>query len=127
MARGLAADGVAFLEHPGLLVHGPDAVLTRDGRPYTVFSPYRRTWDAAPRRPILAVPTRLPAPPRGLPDRRVPSGDELGIEGPTARPGSILPAAKRPRAPASRGGSTPGSRRMPTRGIRSPRRTAPRA
>ncbi|MEO7664451.1 MAG: deoxyribodipyrimidine photo-lyase [Candidatus Limnocylindrales bacterium] len=92
--RALRAGGVALQAHPGLLVHEPASVLTRDGRPYTVFSPYRRTWEAAPLRAVMPAPPRLPPPPASLPDPGIPVGRDLGLVGPTARPGSILPAGE---------------------------------
>jgi deoxyribodipyrimidine photo-lyase len=50
----------------GLTVHPPQAVLKRDGTPYTVFTPYSRAWKALPLpqiHSILAAPQRLSPPP----------------------------------------------------------------
>jgi deoxyribodipyrimidine photo-lyase len=49
---------------PGTVVHHPEALLKPDGRPYTLFTPFSRTWKAR------GVPTpcdRLPAPTRLAP------------------------------------------------------------
>ncbi len=57
VAARLAEDGVAVHAKRGLYVHEPDEVLTQDGRPFTVYGPFRRAWEARPdgrccRRPI---------------------------------------------------------------------------
>lgn len=75
--------------HPGLLVHEPEDVLTSDGGPYAVFTPFLRRWLAQPLRPVLDAPPRLgPLPSSlGLPDRAddgIPDRHELGIPAPTA-------------------------------------------
>jgi len=56
----------------GLTVHPPGMVLKADGSPYTVFTPFSRTWKAlAPAAPevLLAAPRSMPALPelRSLP------------------------------------------------------------
>jgi deoxyribodipyrimidine photo-lyase len=56
----------------GLTLHPAEAVLKPDGTPYSIFTPFRRRWEALPlpRAGNLApVPRRLPAPPevRSLP------------------------------------------------------------
>jgi deoxyribodipyrimidine photo-lyase len=51
----------------GLTVHPPGAVVKADGTPYTVFSPFSRTWKALPLpsvQSMAAAPERLPAPPQ---------------------------------------------------------------
>jgi deoxyribodipyrimidine photo-lyase len=69
---GLAAHGIRFRTRRGLYVHEPDEVMTRDGRPFTVFGPFRRAWEARDRRPMQAAPDRIPGPrgvrPDGIPD-----------------------------------------------------------
>jgi deoxyribodipyrimidine photo-lyase len=48
----------------GLTVHPPGVVLKTDGTPYTVFTPFSRTWKALPPPGIgslLAAPSRMPA------------------------------------------------------------------
>jgi deoxyribodipyrimidine photo-lyase len=72
--------GVEVHRHPGLTVVDDVASLrTASGKPFTVFSPFHRAWGAAPRRPILDAPSRLPAPPdAGRPP--IPALAELGLE-----------------------------------------------
>ena len=50
----------------GVIVHPPGMVLKADGRPYTVFTPFSRTWKAMPlasERALLEAPTSLPTVP----------------------------------------------------------------
>lgn len=68
VAERLAADGVTLHAKRGLYVHEPDEVATRDGRPYTVFTPFRRTWEALPRRAVLPAPDHIPGTPGACPD-----------------------------------------------------------
>jgi deoxyribodipyrimidine photo-lyase len=86
VAEALAGGGVVMHATRGLHVHEPDELATGDGRPYVVYSPFRRAWAARPRRAVLPAPDRIPGPSsgRGRPDP-VP---ELGP--PTADP-SLLP------------------------------------
>jgi deoxyribodipyrimidine photo-lyase len=56
-----------------------DAIRTREGRPYTVFSPFHRTWLEAPRRDVLGAPEEVPVPSR-VRAGRVPKLEDLGFE-----------------------------------------------
>jgi deoxyribodipyrimidine photo-lyase len=50
----------------GLTVHPPEAVLKPDGTPYTVFTPFSRTWKGLPPPhpdEVLPAPDRVPTPP----------------------------------------------------------------
>jgi deoxyribodipyrimidine photo-lyase len=67
--------------HPGLgVLDDLGSARTQSGNPYTVFSPYHRTWEREPRREALAAPRRLPPLPRGLAKGRIPSLQALGLE-----------------------------------------------
>jgi deoxyribodipyrimidine photo-lyase len=65
-ARGRDARAAAALPlhlTGGLAIHPPQAVLKADGKPYTVFTPFSRTWQALPMpgpRSVLGAPERLP-------------------------------------------------------------------
>ena len=63
VAAALEGSGVTVHALGGLYVHQPDEIATRDGRPYTVYGAFRRTWDARPRRAVLPAPDSIPAPP----------------------------------------------------------------
>ena len=77
MAAGMGVEVRSFSDS---VIHEFDRVLKSDGKPYTVFTPYRRKWEAAP------VALCLPAPifrvgksshkVRSLP---LPSANELGF------------------------------------------------
>jgi deoxyribodipyrimidine photo-lyase len=94
----LAAQGVAWSAHPGNLVHEPDAVRTKDGRPFQVYSPFRRAWSVVERRAVLGPPRAMPpvhggGPGAGPEPGRIPSLRDLGHDdAPTAR-AELLPEA----------------------------------
>ena len=44
VARALQAAGIAFSDYKDQALLDRDEVLTRQGRPYGVFTPYRRAW-----------------------------------------------------------------------------------
>jgi deoxyribodipyrimidine photo-lyase len=73
-------DGVELCAHPGLTVvdHVGD-ITTQQGRPYTVFSPFHRTWQQEPRREVLRAPRKITLP-DGLPATAIPRLVELGLE-----------------------------------------------
>jgi deoxyribodipyrimidine photo-lyase len=79
VARACAAAGIRLVAHPGLwTVDDPAGVVTLEGKPYAVFTPFHRRWLAAPRRAVLPAPAGL----GGLPDvdpGRIPTLGELGL------------------------------------------------
>ncbi|MCJ7712260.1 MAG: DNA photolyase family protein [Chloroflexi bacterium] len=85
-----ALEGTGTTVHAlrGLYVHEPDEIATRDGRPYTVYGPFRRAWDLRPRRIVLGVPDRIPGPhgaaprPDPVPDVAPPTADRALIPAP---------------------------------------------
>jgi len=73
--RGLGAEGFA---HPGVFAfENPRALTTAAGEPYTVFTPFHRTWEARRKRPVLDSPAALPALPGSLAPGAIPDPDEL--------------------------------------------------
>ncbi len=74
-----ALGDVPLVRHPGLYIGDLSSLLTQDGRPYTVFSPFFRAWKAQVRRPVLDAPARI-APPPGVAPGRIPSPLELGFD-----------------------------------------------
>ena len=56
VANALAADDVTLHAKRGLYVHEPHEVVKADGGPFTVFSPFRRAWQALDRRSLLPAP-----------------------------------------------------------------------
>jgi deoxyribodipyrimidine photo-lyase len=79
VAATLAVAGVRMHAKRGLYVHEPDELRTRDGRPFTVFTPFRRAWEALERRSVLPAPDRIPGPPGAvadpIPDLGTPTAD----------------------------------------------------
>jgi len=81
VTAALAQAGIEPRAHPGLFVVDDLASVTSAaGRPYTVFTPFYRTWLAQQRRPVLSAPRSLPAPGSGVDPGRVPTLAELGLE-----------------------------------------------
>jgi deoxyribodipyrimidine photo-lyase len=79
--RALEAAGVEPFAHPGL--HAVDdltALTTKTGKPYTVFSPFFRSWLEIPRREVLGRPRSFPALPSGVTKGRIPTLGELGLQ-----------------------------------------------
>jgi deoxyribodipyrimidine photo-lyase len=71
---------VELRAHPGLaVIDDVAAPRTQKGKPYTVFSPFHRSWERELRREVLDAPPRLPAPPPGLANGAVPTLDSLGL------------------------------------------------
>ncbi len=96
VAERLEAAGRSMHRRPGLLVHEPEDVLTADGRPSRVFTPFHRRWAGLPLRPMVDAPERLPP----IPDALARSGrgidpltdvSHLGLDPPTAEIGELLP------------------------------------
>jgi deoxyribodipyrimidine photo-lyase len=78
--------GVTGHAHPGVsVVDDVRAIKSGQGRPYTVFTPFYRAWQGAPRRPVLDAPGRVSMPERPQPGR-VPSLASLGLRQEVAEP-----------------------------------------
>ncbi len=88
VAAALARHGVTVHAATGLYVHEPDQVLTRDGRPFMAFGPFRRAWESGSRRTTLAAPDHIPsstpggARPDPVPDVPSPTADPVLIAAP---------------------------------------------
>ena len=68
-------------EHPGMFVIDDlDAIRTTAGKPYTVFTPFYRTWARAPRRKPHGTPRSLPPIPAGLDPGTLPKLTDLRLE-----------------------------------------------
>jgi deoxyribodipyrimidine photo-lyase len=87
--------GVEVCPYPGLfVVDRPAAIKTGADRPYTVFTPYLRSWLKAPRRSVLPPPKSLPGLGRRVSVGRIPCLKDLGLtqEVPEPAPGGEQPA-----------------------------------
>jgi deoxyribodipyrimidine photo-lyase len=86
-AASLGGLGVELRGHPGLCaVDDVMAVTTKEGRPYTVFTPFWRNWAGTERREVHRAPRGLPALPGGLRTGTLPSVDSLGLRERVATP-----------------------------------------
>ena len=91
--------GAEINAHPGIaVVDDLDGVATKAGTPYTVFTPFHRTWAELPRREVIGAERKLPPLPSRLAKGRLPSLASLGLSE------SVSEAAA--------GGETAGRRRM---------------
>jgi len=80
ISQALAEEGIVGVGHPGAYIADhPEAIRTKQDRPYTVFSPFNRNWQEEPRRPAEERPAKLVL--AGDPDRgEMPDLSELGFE-----------------------------------------------
>jgi deoxyribodipyrimidine photo-lyase len=81
VSRALGEAGVDCFGHPGL--HATDdleVLRTQAGTPYTVFSPFHRSWLGAPRRELLGRPRSLGSLPPRVRKGTLPSLAALGLE-----------------------------------------------
>jgi deoxyribodipyrimidine photo-lyase len=81
VTRALREAGVESHAHPCL--HAVDdlyGIRTRQGKPYTVFSPFHRTWLERQRREVLGCPRALGELPPGVRKGRLPTLASLGLQ-----------------------------------------------
>ena len=87
VSAALAASSVELVMHPGLfVVDDPAEIRTGNGGPYTVFTPYYRSWARAPRRQPRPRPRSLPELPAGVGASRIPDLTALGLSQPLSDP-----------------------------------------
>jgi deoxyribodipyrimidine photo-lyase len=105
-ARGRDQRVVDALEHvrahpmPGAcVVDDPAAIRTQTDQPYTVFSPFARTWRTVPRRDVLNAP-RAVRTPANVKAGDLPSLAELGLPEPPSR-GTFEPGEEAARRQAT--------------------------
>lgn len=83
VAAALDKGGVGFSAKRGLMVHEPEEIRSNDEKFYTVYTPYRRRWEARDSRVVLPAPEEIPTPAQ-LRVGRLPALDILGPAEPTA-------------------------------------------
>jgi len=87
VAKALREAGIELHAHPGLAaVDDLGALSTGAGKPYSVFSPFHRTWQQCQRRAVQGAPRELPALPSKIAKGRIPSLASLGLEQEVAEP-----------------------------------------
>jgi deoxyribodipyrimidine photo-lyase len=87
VSKALAACDVDLVLHPGtFVVDDPAAIRTGDGGPYSVFTPYHRSWERAPRREPLPKPGSLPGLPAGVSTDPIPTLEALCLSQPLSDP-----------------------------------------
>lgn len=84
--RAFEDAGLEVHAHPGLnVLDEAGALRTQTGKPYTVFTPYYRSWDEAARREVLGAPRKVALPSK-VAKGTLPSLAELGLEQEVAEP-----------------------------------------
>ncbi|MBC9073485.1 deoxyribodipyrimidine photo-lyase [Thauera sp. CAU 1555] len=82
--QALARDGIAFRAFKDQVVFESDEVLTREGRPFSVFTPYRNAWrrqlDPARLQPFPVASNAARLAPRPLQRDNMPALAALGFE-----------------------------------------------
>ena len=78
-----ALGDVAVRRHPGNFVADVGKPATKDGRPFTVFTPFWRAWEALPRRDAHGAPRSLRVP-TGVPVGAIPKGPAPEADDPFA-------------------------------------------
>src|SRR5215207_1756062 len=78
VTRAVEAAGLEVVRHPGLFVADVGKPRTKDGRPFSVFSPFSRAWERLERREVHGAPRRL-ALPAGVEPGKFPSAAALGL------------------------------------------------
>src|SRR5579875_758367 len=97
VAEALSAAGIEHHVEPGLAVtDGFAGLRTQAGKPYTVFTPFYRSWDTLPRRKPLAAPHRI-AMAEGVDAGTLPTPEDLGAteQAPNAQQGGESAAEAR--------------------------------
>ncbi len=83
--RAMCAEtGIDCHAHLDVSLHSPDEVLTQDGRPYRVYTPYSRNWLALEKPQPLAKPARLNTP-AGIRSLPLPDVSHWRLDTPTAQ------------------------------------------
>jgi deoxyribodipyrimidine photo-lyase len=93
----LREDGVEFVPHPGMFtLDALEPVRTGQGNPYTVFTPFYKSWLRQPRRPTIGAPRALPPTGRKATGGSVPTLESLGLRQEVSDPApGGEPAARR--------------------------------
>jgi deoxyribodipyrimidine photo-lyase len=88
LAAACAEQRIEFRAHPGVTIVEPGAVTPGGGDHFKVFTPYHRSWSAAPRRQAHGAPRKLTVPSR-LAAGRLPALEKLsgGRVSPRRAPG----------------------------------------
>jgi len=78
VSRAMQAAGVEVVRHPGLFVADVGKPKTKDGRPFSVFSPFWRAWERLERRDVHGAPRKLELP-AGVEAGEIPEAGALGL------------------------------------------------
>src|SRR5918995_4168493 len=79
VGRAMRGAGTELVSHDGLNAVDVHAIETLAGKPYTIFSPFYRSWLGAPRRDVLDPPREVPVPSAPAAGK-LPKLEDLGLE-----------------------------------------------
>jgi deoxyribodipyrimidine photo-lyase len=80
VAEALSADGIGSTAHPGAyIVDDPGSVISGKGTPYTVYSPFFKSWSTVERRELEPAPGEIRTP-DGLEAGDLPDPADIGLE-----------------------------------------------
>jgi deoxyribodipyrimidine photo-lyase len=80
VSDALRRAGIEAITHPGVFaVDDLQEIRTAGGSPYTVFTPFYRSWTRSPRRQVERAHRSLPALPAGVSPGTLPSLADLGL------------------------------------------------
>jgi deoxyribodipyrimidine photo-lyase len=82
IARALEREGRRLALRPGLLLVEPESLVTTNGTPYGVFTPFWRALQGAPRREVVSSPGHVPTPADALLGSTSPMAELAGLAPP---------------------------------------------
>ncbi len=88
----LESAGIAVYDFKDVVIHEAGETLTAAGGAFSVYSPYRRAWNALPKPSLLPMPSRLDTP-AAIDSLPIPAASDFGserAEAPIAEPGERL-------------------------------------
>ncbi len=77
--KAFAGAGIEVHSHLGLNAIDVREIATQQGKPYSVFSPFHRTWLEIERRKVVGAPREVSPVPSKLAHGRIPSLESLGL------------------------------------------------
>jgi len=84
VTTALQAQGVRVTSYKDLVLHEADEVISKGGKPYNVYTPFRNVWETLPKPAVLPMPSALDTP-RDIRSDAIPKPEDHG-SAPAAHP-----------------------------------------